>query len=333
MKWRLASLVLCIAVGCTIALSRQAEADPSPVPVGTPTANGEGASTSERLGLPLAASPPAPIGDYICGWKSKTKPDPLTGSEGGASSDYRFSHSSDVEQQGQKNQFAYLIQNDHTTLLLPAGWERESGEVVVRFERIAPGGCASNTVESLLVWDEDPCARIKYGPTAQHSRKASLFFAKTAPALIQVPGPAVTDAPALGAGSGLTSRISVDHEDEDKVRYPIELELTSEATEKQQLRYTMLNRGPKEQVFVIPELSSDRVSQITGAKVTTRWESLRRGDEELFVIQADGQATFALDLAAGVRSEETIVGIQLRDAHGRAVAIGRATVHLPRRGQ
>src|SRR5438105_531271 len=101
-----------------------------------------------------------------CTAEDHAQPVALTGAV--LETDYRFTHTSDVES-GQISRFSYILRNDHESKLLPAKWVKGG----IDFDRIVAKGCGRNDFDYPLGYNPDPNAPVEYGPQAQYVKVAS----------------------------------------------------------------------------------------------------------------------------------------------------------------
>src|SRR5436190_11124886 len=129
---------------------------------------------SKILKLLAVAVPLSLVGQDLCDWQSHTRPPPLRGEAGNASSgNYWFEHLSDVDKLQELQELVFVIKNRHATRDLPVEWHRGDATVEVAFSNIAPGRCASNSFQTGNATIEDVRAFIKYGPDLKSIKQNS----------------------------------------------------------------------------------------------------------------------------------------------------------------
>jgi len=271
------------------------------------------------IGLGAVAGAPAPLGNELCSWKSKTAPQELLGELAGSeATEYAFDHLSDVDKQDDGRLFVYVIHNKHPKNLLPAEWRNGKGEIVVSFERIAPLGCAANSVPTTLEHAEDSNGVVRYGPTRQNSKKAPLFVLTGSAR----PQPADKE-------RQLNSAIVAELLDPDNAHYTLDLQLSS-TVKGNSVTYAIKNAGKQSQTFAIPKLSTAMAREVPGVKVRSRWENAENKNEKVtYRAPADKTSDFAISIEGAVELAEQPVSMEILDSKGVVIAVAQVVVHLP----
>lgn len=250
-----------------------------------------------------------------CNWQSKTPPGALKGNEGSSNvQKYWFQHVTDVDIENEKYRFIYQIRNLHPSKLLPVEWRQSNNKTQIHFERIIPGGCASNDFETYSAFKEDPAGVIRYGPIKQESKTASLYV--------------LDRNQTRSEGSPLKSRLIADIQDaKGKVRR-LFIEVTTEYKEKTFL-HTVQNLGSNSEIVRIPALASLREKN-PNLMAILQWPM----EDDQLVINTEKPRSFSYTMSPTRSFQEAIVPIEIiamdyQTRESEILASGNITLYLP----
>ena len=261
------------------------------------------------VGLPFAGqaarTAAVPATDPKCAFVDRSNPKALRGSLD--SLDYRFTHTSDVEEgaSGQLNHVTHVLQNDHSTAMLPADWVKAE----VLFQRIRVGGCGRSEVDTPLPYSPDPSAVVRYDPT--------LRMMKTAPAYARTPAQPTVRRPTM------TSRLFVQLDGST-----VDLTFTS-AVDGGDYRYGLQNAGSGAATVTVVALSQRWVALKT--QPTTDWPRADGGVANAFRLPAGPQPVVMRFQSGAVQAVADIVQLRVFDPQRPAqpIAAGPISVYLP----
>lgn len=222
--------------------------------------------------------------------------------------DYKFTHISDVDAGAdQVNRVKQVLQNDHSTALLPADWPKAE----IGFKRIRPGGCGLSEFPTPLVFQLDPTGVVRYDPLLKQAKPNVPTYVRAGAQSTVVP-------------TSMTSRLYVQLESRT-----VDLRFTSRV-EGRDYGYELQNSGSGEVTVTVAAVSQRWAA--LNVQPTIDWPRADGGVANAFrVVPSSQPVVMRFQVPGTVAVTPAIVQLRVIDPEGPAqpLAAGPVSVHLP----